>query len=343
MKNWKLWIGLAVSAILIIWAFSRVEFDKLGQALAHTDYLYLMLCLPFFWLSYVGRALRWDYILRPVAKVPYKSLLSASVIGFTANLILPARLGEIVRAAELSRREQVPTVAGLATIGMERILDGIFIIGFLIMSAIMLGIMDSQDAVAQAARKGVIFFSIAYVIILAVVAAVAVRPAQSLKLITIITGLLPAKFADKINDMAASIVDALMLVRKPKLLLIAVAYTIGIWIINAIPFHLMALAVGTSVPFTASLLVQGIVCLAIALPQAPDYVGTMHAAIQFGYGTLMGMSPQNALAVAILYHGTMYLFTVIYCLKFLVGGKTSLFELGKMAKTEQESDVSSKG
>jgi hypothetical protein len=63
----------------------------------------------------------------------------------------------------------------------------------------------------------------------------------------------------------------------------------------------------------------------------------MHAAIQFGFSDLLGMPREQALALAILLHGTTYIFTVLYCLTFLLRGKVSIFELGKAADSESRS------
>jgi len=47
------------------------------------------------------RAWRWQLILRPIARVPFARVYSSTMIGFMANNVLPARLGEIARAVSL--------------------------------------------------------------------------------------------------------------------------------------------------------------------------------------------------------------------------------------------------
>jgi 4-diphosphocytidyl-2-C-methyl-D-erythritol kinase len=50
-------------------------------------------------------------ILEPIADVPFRSRFAAVTIGFMGNNLLPARLGEFLRAYSLSRMEPVPIVA----------------------------------------------------------------------------------------------------------------------------------------------------------------------------------------------------------------------------------------
>ena len=51
-------------------------------------------------------------------------------IGYMGNNIYPARAGEVLRAVVLKRREGVPISASLATIIVERIFDGVVMLGF---------------------------------------------------------------------------------------------------------------------------------------------------------------------------------------------------------------------
>jgi len=332
LKSLKLWIGLAVSAALLVWVFFQVDLAALGLALAETDYLYLLLCLPALWLLYVIRALRWDFLLRPVKKVGYASLLTSTVVGFAGNMVLPARLGEIMRIIDLGRREKISKTATLATIVLERILDGLAIVGFMLGGIVSLGLLDSDLAAVVRVRQAIYLFLGVYGLVILGVGLLVVLPNKVLGLVGVLLRPLPAGWAKKIQGLAGSLVEGLGLLRRPRLLVWALAYTCLLWLINPLPFYLLALGVGHPVSVGAALFVQGLVCLAVALPSAPGYVGVIHAAITFAYADLLGMPPEKALAVAIIYHGAIFLFTVLYCLTFVARGKVSLLDLGRLAE-----------
>jgi uncharacterized protein (TIRG00374 family) len=74
-------------------------------------------------LSYLGRAIRWSVLIRPVSPHPsMRNLLTATVIGFTA-VTLFGRPGEFVRPYLISVKENVPFSSQVAAWLLERIFD----------------------------------------------------------------------------------------------------------------------------------------------------------------------------------------------------------------------------
>jgi glycosyltransferase 2 family protein len=71
------------------------------------------------------RAVRWRLLLRPLAPVSAGQALSAVLIGSGAILLLPFRLGEMARPYWIARDKRVPLLGALATVVVERILDGL--------------------------------------------------------------------------------------------------------------------------------------------------------------------------------------------------------------------------
>ena len=81
-----------------------------------------------------GAHLRWQIILAPTKRVSFVSAFAVLMVGFTANNLLPARIGELVRAYTLGRKENLSKSLSLATIVVERVFDGITIMGFLVVA-----------------------------------------------------------------------------------------------------------------------------------------------------------------------------------------------------------------
>src|SRR4029078_1219748 len=72
-------------------------------------------------------ALRWNFLLAPLGvRIPNAPLLAISSVGFMAILALPARLGGFVRPG-LLRKRGVSATAGLGTVAVERIVDGLLV------------------------------------------------------------------------------------------------------------------------------------------------------------------------------------------------------------------------
>ena len=96
------------------------------------------------------RAVRWGVLLSPLRRGihPY-SLFKVLVIGYMGNDILPARLGDVIRVYVLSRRESVTKSATLATILVERIFDGLTMIGFLAVSALFITLNSEMTTILR--------------------------------------------------------------------------------------------------------------------------------------------------------------------------------------------------
>ena len=130
MKRWKAWVGVAISAAAIWWAVRGVEWGLVGPALRNARWELLALVFLLAPVVNIGvRAVRWRITLWPVRRLPVSSCASATAIGLFANNVLPARIGEFVRAYALARRERVPTATAFGGLFLERMFDGFALVG----------------------------------------------------------------------------------------------------------------------------------------------------------------------------------------------------------------------
>src|SRR5215212_3479150 len=122
LRDKKFWLGLVVSVF------------------------FLILALVLYFAGVAVRTVRWQILLRPILpKTSLRKLYEVVVIGYMANDVLPARLGEVVRAFVLNRRTGVTKSAILGTIVVERIFDGITMVGFIAVSALFITLNATLD------------------------------------------------------------------------------------------------------------------------------------------------------------------------------------------------------
>ena len=128
--NWRkrgLLIGLAVVAVLaaIVYrmrgtSFQWTLFIGTFQNI-HWTWLAASICLML--LTYVGRAVRWEVMLRPLGrKLKIWKLTYDTAIGFTAVVLL-GRAGELVRPYLISLSSGIPFSSQAAAWLLERMLD----------------------------------------------------------------------------------------------------------------------------------------------------------------------------------------------------------------------------
>src|SRR5439155_527841 len=80
--------------------------------------------------------LRWQLILRDVGgqRLPLLPLWHATAIGFMANNLLPVRAGEFARAYAAQQQLPVRFSTALASVGVERVLDGLLLVGLMMLA-----------------------------------------------------------------------------------------------------------------------------------------------------------------------------------------------------------------
>src|SRR5574342_559594 len=130
----KIWLGVAVSVVLLWVATRGVHLEDVLQQLRQVRPAWLVPVLVSIFLRFWLTAVRWQLLLRPVKRVGVHRLFAITMIGFMANNVLPARLGEFVRAYALGRKEDVAMSSTFATIVVERLFDGISVLLLMIIS-----------------------------------------------------------------------------------------------------------------------------------------------------------------------------------------------------------------
>lgn len=87
------------------------------------NYFWIFLAWIAFNISNFSRAFRWKMLLNSIGHQPkISNAFMAVLVGYFANLGLP-RLGEVVRAATISKYENIPVDQTVGTIVTDRVID----------------------------------------------------------------------------------------------------------------------------------------------------------------------------------------------------------------------------
>lgn len=116
---------LLLGAFVYFWLRHAGTFDwsRFRANLAEADPRWVLASILLISLSYLGRAIRWQLMLRPISPHPdFRGLLSATIIGFTSTVFF-GRAGEFVRPYLIARKERVSVSSQLAVWVAERIFD----------------------------------------------------------------------------------------------------------------------------------------------------------------------------------------------------------------------------
>ena len=173
----RLALSLGLSLAALIYVGLKIDFARLWELLRGMNPLYILGVWAFLGLSYLMRAARWQRLLRPVAPARLGTLFSAVLIGFMANNLLPARLGELVRAYAARRLVGVPVSAVLGSLVVERLLDALTFLLLIFVTLLFVDPAASAGGFSTAYLRGAALGLLAlYAVVVAVLLALRRRP-----------------------------------------------------------------------------------------------------------------------------------------------------------------------
>ena len=268
MKNWKLWVGLLISAGSLYLVMRGLKLPDLWTALRMARYEWLIPGVIVYFFVVWARTWRWHYMLRPIKRVSLTRLFPVVCIGYMGNNVYPARAGEFIRSYVLRRKEDVSMSASLATVAVERIFDGVIMLLFVFISLPLV-------PMTALARQIVIFGSIAFFGALLVLFVFAIRPQWAQAVYNpVIDRVVPQRFRTPVKGVLDRFMEGLKSLRSPRDVGMIFVTSLVIWLGETVKYWFVMHAFNFSVPFYVLMLMNGVVNLATTIPSSPGYVGT---------------------------------------------------------------------
>jgi glycosyltransferase 2 family protein len=301
--NGKAVVGIALSVLLLWWTLRDVSLAHVWHEVRMADPVLFTAAIVIATLGLVPRAIRWGILLRPVVRhLPFRPRFAATSIGFAANNLLPARVGEFARAFSLSRLARVPTPAAFGSLVIERVLDGIVVVGLLFaaMASPSFPALGSAGVNVRGAAIAVVAVMIAVAGVLFLLVLAPRRSAAVLERIAART--LPESLRRPLVDALHSFLGGLSVLRDGRLFLISLAWAVGQWVFLAFSFWLAFLAFGIHEPgLVGAFFLQSLIALAVAIPSSPGFFGPFEAAAKLGLG-LWGVPTEKSVPFAVGFH-----------------------------------------
>ncbi len=304
-KSGRIVVGVLITVFFLWLAVRNVDIAAVRDALRHASYRYLLPAAAFCSTGYVLRTLRWQRILAPTKQVAFPRLFPVLMVGFTANNLLPARIGEFVRAFLLARRERVSPSFSLATIVLERVCDGLMLIALMAATLLLVPIPVNDPKIALVESVAALIFGGATVVLILLL----FFPRPILAVVRLCVRPLPARLAARITGLIDAFIVGLEALRSPLAIAKIAGLSVLIWACEAATFGSALLAFplglerGEWVAATAFLLV--FVNLGIMIPSAPGYIGTYQLFATIALGAF-AVPEAAGLALSFVVHALQY-------------------------------------
>jgi uncharacterized protein (TIRG00374 family) len=331
-------VGTGVTVFLLWWVLRGVDFGEVVSNIAQGNFLLLGASVFVATSGFLIRALRWKVLLAPVRlDTSLRSRFAGVSIGFMANNILPARVGEFARAYALSRLEPVSATAAFGTLVVERFMDGVILLLFLIIPVLTPG-FPAADALTEGGGLAMLNFAIGLVLgVLAVLVVMAAVPTRFVQLTEWVARALPEHLGAKLVGGIHGLLDSIAIMRDPRLLLAGFAWSLFFWSWHGLSFWLGMLAFGIDTGFVSAIFTEAVVGFGVAIPSAPGFFGTFHFAANFALTTVYGVPETASLAFAFAYHFGGWIPITLIGLGYVAALGLSLGEVGHADEQIEES------
>lgn len=272
-------LGLAIGGVFFWLSLRGTSLDEVTAALAGADRGWLALAALLYAADLALRAARWQALLRNCASLSYQAVGRCLVVGYGVNMMLPARLGELLRAEFMKRNYGVSRSTGLASVALERLLDGGIVVACLALGLWIGGAGGDNSALLTLCVSAAALF------------------------IALATGLASASWLARqswlqawkpLQSRAADVQAALAVVRTPAFIG-AGLMTFAIYALETGVLAAIVASLGVAPTPALALIVLGAASLSTLLPSAPGFIGTYQFAFtlalaQFGYDEAIGVA-----------------------------------------------------
>jgi uncharacterized protein (TIRG00374 family) len=323
-----------VSGVSLYIAIQELQPVEVWKALKQANYLWIVPAVVLYLFALVARTFRWRALLSSERRVPLRELLPTMAMGRGANNIYPFRAGELVRVLLLKQRNSVSASAGLASILVERVFDGLTMILFLLVAAFIGGIPEAQEVellgrVARVDLRYILWFAIGvFGAALGVIYAIELWPAPIRRLAEwVVMRLTPRRFHSRLLGIVDRFIGGFASVRSVLTLTLVLFSSIVVWSAETLSYRLLMNAFGFGVDLHHLLLMSGAANLGTALPSGPGNVGTFDAPSILVL-TGVGIPKNSAISYQFLLHAVLWCTETFAGLWFMWRGGLKRADLG---------------
>jgi uncharacterized protein (TIRG00374 family) len=284
-------VGLALSALSLWLTQRQINLAEARAALAGAHLWLIVPAIITYFTDVGARAWRWRTLLQPVKALSVRSVYPITAIGYMGNMLLPARLGELLRAIVLGRRG-IGLSAALGSIATERVLDGLTTIFLLLITSQFLprpAWLSAGLTLVTAIFGGAL---------IALGLALAFR-SQAMGMLERILG--RYRWSARPLRWAWNFLDGLAALRSPTLLARSVGIGLVAWTLSALNYYWVFRAFDLPLSGIAAYFAVAAIGLSTMVPAGPGYVGTFELA-GVAVLTALGAGSAGAFSATVLMH-----------------------------------------
>lgn len=320
-------VTLVLSIACLAWALHGVSWTELWEEVRELNWRWVAIGVVADVLVYFIQGWRWSLLLMPVTPVSPWSSVGAIYVGLFANEVLPLRAGELIRCFLMARWSRIPMSVTLASALIERIFDGMLLIGGLFIS--LRYMRHFPLSVGQSRVIGIITTGSVFLAILILVCAALLAVAMYWREQT-----LDALLDARMFSWAHVFIKDLHLIGHSRFLYFSAAVSVPYLLIQIVPIYAVMQAYGfDGVTWAQAGSLMVLLRLGSVVPQAPGNVGLFQVLSTLGL-TLFGVPRAMARRFTLILWAVVTLPLMIVGFIALVASGTKMGDIQREAQAE---------
>ncbi len=314
-----MWFGLLTSIFFLFLVFHKIDFPDFFSTLKRIKFSYVFLAFVVILSGLFIRSIRWYYLLYPEKKVPLSSLLSATCVGQAANNLFPFRVGDLIQAYFLGRKEGISKSTVFSTVILERLTDLIILISIFFIISFFFVLPKQINILA--------LLILAFGLVVFFVLVLKFEKATE-KLSKKLLSLFSHRLADKFSQLFRSFVNGFKVLRQGHLLMKVFFITLVLWFSYILAVYIMFFAFDIKLNFSAAMFFLAVTGVSVTIPSSPGYIGTWEF---FGVLALSfyQIDKELALSFSLVHHLLNFLWPTLLGTFFVLKESISFQEIKK--------------
>ena len=315
----KLLFSLMLTTILLVGLYRYADWDfdwsLFVSSLWNIQPVWLAASIVATFLTFVARAGRWQVLLNPLKSIRMGPLISTNVLGFSA-ICLVGRAGELFRPLWLTRHEQVPFTASVATILVERFLDSLMLIALFGWALLLVKLPSAAEHTVTLMKNTAWVMLAGSVVLMIFLFFFRSNVERIIRYVPVV----------RLASLLKTFSEGLSFLDKGRSFVLALFHSVVVWITIVLQFWFMLLGMNLHFSISAATLVM--VGAAIgSIAQIPGVGGGFQAGYVFCMTTFFIIPPEQAIATSLVAWVSSVVPTVIMGGLYMVSHGLSLKEL----------------
>jgi dolichyl-phosphate beta-glucosyltransferase len=298
-KTVRVLLGFLVSLLCIWWVLHSVDVGQVIHLLKAVDLSWFFIAVAATFASYFMRSWRWPFFFSKKAPTLFESYQCLNA-GFFMNNVLPARIGELVRAHLGGRVTKQSRSVVLATIAAERLADGLCISLFFVGSAYL-----ASNSLEASKIQGVYWVSILFFIASVSTIILLLVRNKVFSYLERLGKIMPGHLSAFTLLRVRRFIEGLEPLLEPFRLIILSIFSLLVWSVEIFVYWCVVKAFGADLGLSEIVLFLTVVNFSSLIPAAPGGIGVIEAVATLVL-TKVGVDKEVALSMVATQHLIQY-------------------------------------